>query len=87
MKPKIMRYLTLLWPSFLGACLIELLVFGWVNPGELHIHTYNVHLTIGWVYTLAFFVFWTGCLLTSILSFTLALASDRLDDAPRSSIR
>lgn len=51
--------LTILWPAFVAAGVLELIVFAFVDPDQLH----------GWggaplaasrlaIYTLAFFVFW-----------------------------
>ena len=31
-----LRALCVLWPSFLAACALEMLVFGLVDPGDLH---------------------------------------------------
>lgn len=56
--------LLLIWPAFLTACLLEMLVFAVVDPGEIHFPAGFFHTTRLAVYTLAFFVFWTvgmGC--------------------------
>ena len=71
------RLAAILWPSFLSACALQMLVFGWVDPGELH----STALGLGdWppqaLQSLAFLAFWT---LTSIGS-TLTVALLR---APR----
>jgi len=60
------------WPAFLGACVLEALVFALVDPLELHWGGQ----ALGWsrqsVYTAAFFVLWgvtmLSCLLTAYLS-------------------
>ncbi|MES2971966.1 MAG: hypothetical protein V4757_00060 [Pseudomonadota bacterium] len=48
------RIMTVAWPAFLSACLLELLVFSVVDPLDLHL--------VGWsrqaVYTASFFAFW-----------------------------
>jgi hypothetical protein len=49
------RWMWVLWPSFLGACALEFVVFGLVDPNDtLH------HLDWGRqaVYALGFLVFW-----------------------------
>jgi hypothetical protein len=78
MISRLERAVTVLWPSFLGACLIEFLVFAFVNPADLHIQVVRSELSVGWIYTLGFFVFWLGCLLSSVLSWTL---TDRREPA------
>ena len=47
------RLLLVLWPAFLMACVLEVLVFAFVDP-----HT--VHASAPAVYTIAFFVFWAA---------------------------
>ena len=64
------------WPAFLAACLLELVVFAWVDPAELEWSG----RPLGWsrqaIYTSAFFVFWAislaACWLTTLLRLTPA---------------
>jgi hypothetical protein len=54
----------LVWPAFLAASLLEMLVFAVVDPGDIHFPLAFFHAQRMAVYTLAFFVFWTvsmGC--------------------------
>lgn len=65
------RMMWIAWPAFLAACVLELLVFAVVDPGEL---VWSGH-ALGWarqaVYTAAFFAFWIvsfgACWLTTLL--------------------
>lgn len=65
------RLMWIAWPAFLAACLLELLVFAFVDPQELH----WTGQALGWsrqsVYTAAFFAFWIvcsgACALTTLL--------------------
>ena len=53
------RAMAILWPSFLMAGVLEVLVFALVDPGNLHwFGGEQVQLSSSAVYTLAFFVFW-----------------------------
>lgn len=56
--------LTILWPSFLMAGVLETLVFSIVDPGELHFEHYGFEPSAQAIYTLAFLLFW-GVLSTS----------------------
>jgi len=64
--------MAVLWPAFLMAGVLEMLVFSLVDPQQLHVPGGEA---LGWsptaVYTLAFFVFWgviaVAGLLTEIL--------------------
>lgn len=65
------RLLWITWPAFLAACALELLVFAFVDPQELH----WAGQSLGWsrqaVYTSGFFAFWVvsmgACALTTLL--------------------
>jgi hypothetical protein len=65
------RMMWIAWPAFMAACALELLVFAFVDPGELQ---WGGH-ELGWsrqaVYTVAFFAFWAvsmgACALTTLL--------------------
>jgi hypothetical protein len=51
--------LQILWPAFLGAGLLELLVFAHVDPADVHtLAGAPVELSRQAVYTLSFFGFW-----------------------------
>lgn len=66
-----MKWMWILWPAFLAAGALEMLVFAVVDPSELD---WSGH-PLGWsrqaVYTASFFAFWavtTGaCWLTTLL--------------------
>lgn len=53
------RVLCVLWPSFLMAGVLEMLVFSVVDPGGLQwFGGAPIELSSSAIYTLAFFVFW-----------------------------
>jgi hypothetical protein len=70
-----------LWPGFLLACVIELLVFGLVDPGDLRWAGETLPLSRQSVYAAAFFVFWGLATLASALTVLLALPPAEFDDA------
>jgi hypothetical protein len=65
------RWMWIVWPAFLAACMLELLVFAVVDPQELA----WAGQPLGWsrqtVHTAAFFTFWlvalAACWLTTLL--------------------
>ena len=57
------RLMWIVWPAFLMAGVIEMLVFAMVDPQDLHWFGHPLEISRQGVYTLAFFVFW---LITSI---------------------
>ena len=52
------RWVLILWPAFLAACLLEALVFSLVDPGEIHWPGQVSQPARQGVYTVAFFCFW-----------------------------
>ncbi len=78
------RLMSIGWPAFLAACALEMLVFGLVDPQELH---WSGH-PLGWsrqtIYSLSFFVFWliaaAACTMTAFMP-----AAPQDGDARRSS--
>lgn len=83
--------MTILWPSFLMAGALEVLVFAVVDPGELH---WFGGAAIGWpmqaIYTVAFLIFWGVVSTAGALTALLSLKSDAVnlagnEDAGRNS--
>lgn len=83
--------MTILWPSFLMAGVLEVLVFAVVDPGELH---WFGGASIDWpmqaIYTVTFLIFWGVISTAGALTALLSLESDNVnsmgaDDAGHSS--
>jgi hypothetical protein len=73
------RLMTVIWPAFVAACLLEALVFALVDPQDLRWTGHQLALSRDAVYTLAFFVFWLASMVSSALT---ALLSTRLSGRP-----
>lgn len=56
--PKV--WVLVLWPSFLAACALSMLVFSLVNPADLHVGERAWGLSATTTYSLAFFCFWAA---------------------------
>ena len=63
MKETLARaWLQVLWPAFVAACALELLVFAHVDPADVRMLAGTpTELTRQAVYTLSFFGFWFVC--------------------------
>lgn len=62
-----------LWPSFLMAGVLEMLVFAVVDPSSLHGPDGSpTQLSSMTIYTLTFFVFWAVMVVSGLLSHVLA---------------
>lgn len=74
------RVLTVLWPAFMMAGVLEMLVFALVDPQQLH--GWGVDASSwprGAVYTLAFLTFWVAIAVASAISLWLAAPPHDLD--------
>lgn len=75
------RALTILWPAFLMAGVLEVLVFAQIDPGELHgLGESGAAWSPKAIYSLAFFAFWLVIAAASAMSLWLATAAPQ-DDA------
>jgi hypothetical protein len=71
----------ILWPAFLLACGLEVLVFSFVDPSDLHWGDDALRLSRQGVYSIAFFVFWAMAAASS--AFTALLAMPPARDLPK----
>jgi hypothetical protein len=61
-----LSWMHILWPSFLAACMLEMLVFVLIDPAELHwTHGIDPWSSLG-IYSIGFFLFWAVTLFSSI---------------------
>ena len=75
-----LRALAILWPAFLMAGVLEMLVFSLVDPASLHwFGSTPVRLSDTAVYTLAFFVFWVVISVAGGLTQLLAMSPDQVN--------
>lgn len=68
------RWMWIVWPAFLVAAVLEMVVFAVVDPSNLHWFGEPVALSREAVYTLAFFVFWGMTMASSALTTLLAMS-------------
>ena len=79
---KAQRMMWIAWPAFLVAGLMELVVFGLVDPQELQWFGQPLALSRQGVYTLAFFVFWALTMVSSGLTTLLAMSPFEVNRCP-----
>lgn len=70
----------IVWPAFLVASGLEMLVFSVVDPQDLQWFGRPLSLSRQAVYTLAFFAFWALAATSSALSVLLATPSDEVNE-------
>jgi hypothetical protein len=79
MKQKLMW---IVWPSFLMAGVLELLVFALVDPQDLHWFGHSLEVSREAVYTLGFFVFWFIISLAGAMTIFLSLPANEVNHSP-----
>jgi hypothetical protein len=73
------RWMWILWPAFLLACALEVLVFALVDPGDLNWRGEALHASRQTVYTAGFFAFWLLATGASALTLLLARPAEELN--------
>jgi len=68
------RLMWVLWPSFLMAGVLVMLVFAMVDPQDLHWAGHPLEMSRQGIYTVAFFLFWILTLLSSAMTALLAMS-------------
>jgi hypothetical protein len=76
------RIMWIAWPAFLVAGLLEVLVFGMVDPQDLLWFGHPLELSRQAVYSLAFFVFWGITMLSSGLTTLLSMSPFEVNRCP-----
>lgn len=76
------RWMWIAWPAFLTACVLEMLVFAMVDPGDLHWFGSPLELSREAIYTLGFFVFWITTTASSALTTLLSISPFELNRCP-----
>ncbi len=72
------RTLTILWPSFLMAGVLDGIVFSLVDPADGQVVRFVTGVSPQGIYTLGFFVFW--CVTACASGMTALLVVEREDD-------
>ena len=62
---KKLPWMRILWPSFLSACVLEMLVFALVDPTELRWTNGIEQWSSTGIYSVSFFLFWALTLVSS----------------------
>ena len=73
------RLMWILWPAFLAAGVLEVLVFALIDPQELHWNGLPLLWSREAVYTAAFFVFWGIAIVSNGLTALLAMPADEIN--------
>jgi hypothetical protein len=74
------RLMWIVWPAFLMAGVLEVLVFAMVDPQDIHWFGAPLEWSRQAIYTAAFFVFWAITTVSGALTVLLAMSSPEVND-------
>lgn len=76
------RLMWIVWPAFLMAGVLEMLVFAVVDPQDMHWFGSPIDFSRQAIYTISFFVFWGVAVLSSGLTTLLAMSPFEVNRCP-----
>lgn len=76
------RLMWIAWPSFLVAAILELIVFSFVDPQDMHWLSSTEEISRQAAYTVAFFVFWACTALSAALTTLLSMSPFEVNRCP-----
>jgi hypothetical protein len=76
------RMMWIAWPSFLMAAFLELVVFAFVDPQDLHWMQGSLDISRQTAYTAGFFIFWASTALTAALTTLLSMSPFEVNRCP-----
>ncbi len=76
------RLMWIIWPAFLIAGVLEILVFAMVDPQDIHWFGVPLEWSRQAIYTIAFFVFWGLMVVSSGLTSLLAMSPFEVNRCP-----
>jgi hypothetical protein len=76
------RLMWVVWPAFLVAGLLEVVVFAMIDPADIHWFGQPLDLSPQAIYTIAFFVFWVASIVSSALTTLLAMSPFEINRCP-----
>ena len=62
------RWMWIAWPAFLAAAVMEMVVFAFVDPLDVHFLGTPLNWSASAVYTMSFFAFWLVTMLCSLMT-------------------
>ncbi len=71
---QVQRWMRIVWPAFLTAAVLEMIVFAFIDPSELHLFGSKLALSREAIYTLAFLLFWVVTMGSSALTALLSMS-------------
>ena len=76
-----LRWMTVVWPAFLMAGVLEVLVFSMVEPQDFRWFAHTLVWSNEAIYTVVFFLMWTVTVVACGLTALLSLSAEEVNQA------
>ncbi len=76
------RLMHIVWPAFLVAAVLEMMVFAVLDPDTLTLFGTRVEWSREGIYTVTFFIFWGMMMLSSALTTLLSIQPREVNHGP-----
>ncbi len=73
------RWIWIVWPAFLAAAIMELVVFAFVDPLDVHWLGSPLEWSRSAIYTVAFFAFWAISTIGTLMTVALGRSASDLN--------
>lgn len=73
------RWMWIVWPAFLAAAIMEMVVFAFVDPLDMHWLGSPLEWSRNGIYTLAFFAFWAVTVFSGLMTVMLGRSASDLN--------
>ena len=73
------RWIWIVWPAFLAAAIMELVVFTFVDPLDVHWMGSPLEWSRSAIYTVAFFTFWVVSIIGAMMTLALGRSASDLN--------
>jgi hypothetical protein len=77
------EWIAVLWPAFVAACLLEIVVFAAFDPHDVNLFGWGIALEPDAVYSIAFFAFWAVTAAAGLVTWSLSRTAEQVNRAPR----
>lgn len=81
------EWIAVLWPAFVAACLLEIIVFAAFDPHEFHAFGLSVEAGRDTIYSIAFLAFWFVTSAAGLVTWSLSRSAEDInrwsDGGPR----
>jgi hypothetical protein len=73
------EWIAVLWPAFVSACMLEVVVFAGFDPHDFNLLGLQFEAGDDAVYSIAFFAFWGICTAMGVVVWSLSRSADEIN--------